>query len=284
MSIPIEGGQLENWTPPSLANIAEPPSFSFRPWGVRDRQRYNDILIEEGLRHYPTDQIRDVVVEGVQANWSKDEADKVVADLRTSWEQQDAGMDAIRDMEPDESIEDDKERSKEFLKRQSETYNAIVDMELLDKAVRWQDEVAVDWPDLAKMIARNQRFNRESPLLILAACLTGWKNIEAKFCRENGRASYGAVIAAQDALKKIEQDNADNAEGIGVPGTAFGELLSKATSHIFLSKEEAKNSASPPSSSSTPSPSKGSGRGKTDGESPAKTASSKNSRKTRPTS
>lgn len=268
--IPLEAASLEHWTPPSLANMASPPVFTFRPWTVRDRGRYVDTLLEEGLRSYTREAMREETENGLKALWSEKDASAKIAELRKSWEQQDAAADQIP------GIEDDKEAEK--------LYWQIVDRDLLKRAIQLQDDLSTEWEPLRKMLGRNQRFTREAPVLVVSMCLMGWTGVDAKCEMENGRPSYGCLTGLETALEALETEQAKTVEGIGEPGTAFGELMLKASAHVRLTREEAKNSASPPSSSDIPTGSKADGRGKTDGRSPAKTATKKNTTKTPPAS
>lgn len=267
---PLEKSDIEEWTPVSFESLPAPPVFLLRPWTVRDRHRYHDLLIEESLEYYTEQDIRAEILTGLEENWSKDDFDRHSARIQAFWESTDFALESTKDLPPEE-------RGKKL--------EAMIDAEEVEQINELQSRLVRAHRRLAVMLAANRQYQREAPKVSLCMFLVGWRNLDLPFSKDGGRPSIETIDKLQIALGKVEKQGLkDRVEGIGIPGLAFNELLLKGVEHLTLSKGEAKNSESPPSSQQTPngSPKDGPDKKATGGGSQAITASESPTKKTRP--
>ena len=249
---PLEASEIERFTPPSLANIPTPPVFLLRAGSRRDRRTYQRLLIEEGLTHHSQDKFRAETIRGLQALWSPEIYEQHVPRLKHFWEAIDQHAEAQKGKDtPDPFVFDPDEQS------------ALAEL---------NSRITKAWAPLRKLAADNILYSSEAPSVMLSILLVGWEHAQISYARADGRVSLDLLEELEDALADMEQQHA-GIEGVGMPGTAFMQIATKATNRLFLDESMEKNSASPPPSSATPPDSKTDGKGKALGTSKASATS-----------
>ncbi|HYC81500.1 MAG TPA: hypothetical protein VEB65_06920 [Solirubrobacterales bacterium] len=216
MTVPAEASEIEDFTPPSLLNLPSPPVFKLRPATGREWRKYQYIMRAEGLTYHSTDDIRAEMLRALEALYSPDDCTAAMARLRSLW--------ALVDQkgQPDEA-------------------EAIAVHDLLGRLTR-------EWSPLARAGADNMRFLEEASSIAVSMFLVGWTGLDLSYRRTDGRVPLDLIDELEDALQRLERQAVeDKVEGVGKPGTAFDELCSAAHSRLSLTREEEKNSSSPPS-------------------------------------
>lgn len=216
MAVPIEADDIESFTPASLTNLPAPPVFKLRPATGREWRTYQYIMRSEGLTYHGTEDIRGEMLRAVDALYTQSEAAAVTARLRAYW--------ALVDQkgEPEEAEA------------------AAVD-DLVARLTR-------AWPALSRAGADNMRFLEESMSIAVSMFVAGWSCLDLVYRREEGRVPLQLIDDLEEKLKEIEaQAIADKVKGVAKPGVAFIELCNAAHSRLSLTREEEKNSSSPPS-------------------------------------
>jgi hypothetical protein len=216
MGIPVEASEIEDFTPSSLANLAAPPVFRLRAAGRREFRKYQHILQSEGLEFHDREDLRAEVLRALKSLYSPDIYEANAARLRAHW--------ALIDQKGEpEAAETD-----------------AVD-ELTERLTR-------EWRPLSRMGADNVRFIEESLRVALSMFLVGWSGVEVSYRREDGRVPLEVIDDLEDWLVKTEkQAKKDKVEGVIKPGVAFVEICNAASTRLHVTKDEEKNSSSPPS-------------------------------------
>lgn len=245
--VPLTRAETEIYKPPTLANLAEPPTFTFRAATVRDKRAFNRALAIDGLKIHSTEALRAALRSELTRLWSEDVRDAELTRLNAFW----ATLDQNQQSGPDDQIE-----------IPAEDWAAYND---LMERVLGASEL------LRTMQADNADFYDFAPKVALGLFLVGWKGLELPFRREAGVVSIELLDQLAVELVRIEQQAiADNIEGIDRPGTAFDLLAAHALTLLSLGGAEDAKSASPspspksqqPSSSaSTPRPAGGKSQG-----------------------
>lgn len=223
-SVPHEASEIERFTPASLADIENPPSFRLRAASRRERRRYDRLLIEEGLRRHDKEDMREEMIRGLRALTSDEEYETWALNLRQHWDAVDAWEDEHKGMPADELP----------------AFEAPgPDEAAIAKVTRGIHE---NWPPLRKMAADNLLFGREAPALLISIIVSGWSNLDTPFVSREG-------VLPLDTVDRIDADLAALEKANGMDeGKAFVELYVAATGRMFLSEETEKNSSSPPPS------------------------------------
>lgn len=249
-NVPLEASDIKRFTPRSLANLPSPPVFLLRAGNRRDRQRYQAILLEEGLKQHSLDRQRAETLVGLQNLWSAEDYEANEGRLKAYWDAIDQwGRTNKGNPTPEPFVHPDTGPVTELITR-------ITDA----------------WPPLRKLSADNLVFQAEAPNVLVSIVLVGWTGINLPYRRESGIAPLDLLEQLENELMELENAH-DTVEGLGRPGTAFLELCAEAGGRLFLTKEQEKNSQSPPQSSPTRSTSKTGGKGKGPGRSTASATS-----------
>lgn len=218
--IPTESSDIEEFVPPSLANLAAPPVFKLRPANGREFRKYQYVMRAEGLDYHTRDDFRAEMVRALGKLYSPEQAQEAEGRLRSIWEMVDQKVD------PDP-----------------------VEAEALDDLVA---RLTREWRPLATMGADNMRFQEESLRVAISMFLVGWSSFDLGYRREDGRVPLGLIDDLEDKLQGLEKKAIeDKVEGVLTPGIAFLELSNAAYRRLHLTGDEKKNSSSPPSSPPT---------------------------------
>ncbi|HEX5183585.1 MAG TPA: hypothetical protein VFW19_10595 [Allosphingosinicella sp.] len=232
--IPAEGSELELFTPPCLANVAEAPVFKLRPATKRAMRDYRYAMQVEGLQYHSKEAIRAEALRALEALYSPEQFAAVRGVLLDAW------------LRTDQNI----------------PLAAAEQAEIDDLTSR----LIKAWKPLAVMSADNRQFFDESLRIALSLFLIGWSGLDLAFRFEMNRVPLDLLDEVEEALRAIEAKAiGDKVAGVGAEGLAFLQLCTAAQGKMGLSKEQEKNSDSPPSSqpvpngSTTPSSSKTAG-------------------------
>jgi hypothetical protein len=231
VAYPYEAGEIERFTPASLANLENPPVFRLRAASRRERRRYDRLLIEEGLRRHDKEALREELIRGLSALSSPDEVERWEPLLRQHWEAKDEFDKEDRDAEDGEPV----------------TFVPPGPSE--DEIQTITRGIHENWAQLRKLAADNLIFNREAPALLISVVLSGWSGLSTPFASREGTIPL-------DTMDKLDSDLTALEEEHGLkPGTAFVELYIAATNRMFLSADAEKNSSSPAPSPTDQQPS-----------------------------
>lgn len=231
MAYPYEAGEIERFTPASLANLENPPVFRLRAASRRERRRYDRLLIEEGLRRHDKEALREELIRGLHALSSSDEVELWEPLLRQHWEAKDEFDKENGDAEDGEPV-------------------AFVPPGPSEDEIQAVTRgIHENWAQLRKLAADNLIFNREAPALLISVVLSGWSGLNTPFASREGTIPL-------DTMDKLDIDLSALEEAHGLkPGTAFVELYIAATNRMFLSADAEKNSSSPAQSPTDQQPS-----------------------------
>jgi hypothetical protein len=229
--VPHTKAETEIYKPPTLANLADPPTFKFRPATFRDKRAFSRATMVEDLKVHSTDALRQALRSELSRLWSPEERDAQLARLEAYW----AASDQNRDAGPDNQVIIDPEEAIAY----SDLMAAVLGASQL----------------LRSMMADNSDFYAFAPKVALGQFLVGWTGLETPFRREGGVVSIETLTDVEEELSRIEvKAKADNIEGIGQIGTAFDLLAAHALTLLGLTGAEESKSASPSPSSSNQEP------------------------------
>lgn len=246
---PVEGGELVEYTPDSLANLPVPPKFFLRPMTERDRRRLRKLAIQEGLRNHDSDALRAETLRGLKELWSEEVYSEQEGRMRAFWEASDQYEKEIEGVEEPEPFDHP---------------DLVWMLELSERVTR-------AWPPLLKMAADNDEYQSTWPKLIASLTLAGWRDIDVRYERVEGVVTLRCLDDLESKMAEIEDHAvADQIEGAIGRGAAFVQLVTRAIRMFGVNKDEEKNSASPSKSSTTPNTSKESGKEAKAGSSTAK--------------
>jgi hypothetical protein len=242
--IPLEAGDIERFTPPTLANIENPPVFRLRVGTRRDRELLSRRFIEEGQSSHSLDDIRAEMMRGMKEGWSEDDYNHWQPMITDYWA---AEEDWVKENE--DVAEAD---------RQPFIFDGLTrdDLQTLSK------EITAFWKPLRAMAADNYAAGETGPVILASIIIDGWQNFPVPFQREGGKISVDTSWMIKDAL-----DDMESALGGGeVLGMAFQALALACSKRLYLPKEDEKNS-SPPSTSEQTQDGLETGKGSTNGSS-----------------
>ncbi len=219
--IPVSKDQTIRFTPATLANMADPPVFLFRPATTRDAYAFQGRLIEEGLRAHDMDQLRARQRAAIREHFTPEEADEAIPQLQAVWDSLDQ--------------------------------NVPIDAETMKTMVAFVDSLTAADAPLRKMLAQNEAFSRDAPRLALGLLLKGWEHLPSlRFRRLQGVMPIEVADELAIALMCREHAAAEaGIEGI-VPGSAFDEICTHALNSMSLTMEERGKSKPLSSSPSDP--------------------------------
>jgi hypothetical protein len=215
MTIAVEAGELEQFVPESLRNLAAPPVFTLRPASGRDWRRYQKLLRSEGLAYHDQAEFRRAALEALKSLWSPEVYETEAARLQSYWELLEQGG------EPD-----------------PDTNAAVTDLiERLSRADK----------KLSRLAADNGEFLEESMRIAASMFVVGWTGLDAPYSREEGMVPLETLDVVEqklfDAEKKAMEDKV---VGVAVTGVAWLQLCNACQSRLRVTQDEEKNSSSPP--------------------------------------
>lgn len=216
MTIPVEVGELEAFTPASLKNVPVPPAFLLRPASGRDLRRYQKLIRAEGLVYHDQAVFRAVALEALKALWKPESLyEENAARLRSYWELVEQGGD------PDQA--------------EKSAFD-----ELIDRLGRADKR-------LAGLAADNGEFIEETMRIAASMFVSGWSGLDLAYSREEGRVPLELMDKVEEALFDAEQQAvADKIDGAGPPGLAWMQLCNACQTRLRLTRQEEKNSSPPP--------------------------------------
>lgn len=230
--IPLEASELLPFTPASLKNIENAPSFTLRATTPRDRRFHQRRFVEEGVSRHDGAAIRAEILVAIKHLSGDDGYAKIAPALKDVWEARDQ-FELQRADEPDLVFE--------------------YDQEILDGADLAVNKVMKQWPPLRMMVADNIDFNDMVPLVVASVVVNSWTGLKVPREIDRGYLTTECITAVKDALDKFEADNQELYDL--EPGTAWAELFGACAMRMALDKEEAGNSASLSPSGTSPEPS-----------------------------
>lgn len=230
-----EAGEIVEYTPDSLANIASPCVFRLRPATERDRRTIRKLIHKNRLVRHSAPDMREEMINGLREMWSEDTLLAYEGRLRSYWDATD-------------------QYEQEFSGAENPPPFEHPDQKAMDEL---SNRVFKVWDPLASMIADNAEFDDVWPKLIASVVIAGWSGIDASYGREDGVVTMECLDAVRAALVKVEEKAMeDKVEGVIAPGIAFMQLVTRAIGMFSLGKDEEKNSSSPSLSAKTPPTSK----------------------------
>lgn len=246
---PVEGGELVEYTPDSLANIPVPPKFFLRPVTERDRRRLRKLSIQEGLCSHDTDALREETLRGLKELWTEEVYAEQEGRMRAFWEASDQYGEEMEGVEEPPAF----------------------DHPDLKWMLELSQRVTRAWPPLLKMAADNDEYQSTWPKLIASITIAGWRDLDVRYERVEGVVTLDCMDGLESKLAELEDEAlANKVEGTIGQGLAFVQLITRSIQMFTVDKDEEKNSESPSKSSTTPSTSKGRGKGAKAGSSTAK--------------
>jgi hypothetical protein len=249
--IPIEASNPLAFIPDCLKETDSPPAFTLRAATWREKEFRMRLHREAGIITHSTEAIRAETLNGLRALWTEDQFAEYSTFITSLWEAQDQFPARLAE-DPDLEWDFDPE---------------------IEKAV---DELATkierEWPPLARMAADIDQYQRLAPVFYAAVIVKDWSGLPTKRLLDRGYLSIDCAMAlCEDMIRK------DREAGVA-PGMSWAQLYSACVDRMYLSEDEAKNSASPSPSETNPEPSNTKPLQAESGKSPA-SASSKKTRK-----
>lgn len=220
MAVPASADELERFTPRSLANLPVPPVFLLRPASEEDFRDYQYLLIERGCRSYTVDDFRAEALKAVEHLYDAESAATAREKMESHWALLDQGG------KPDPV--------------EAEHFRVF------------EERLVDNWEMLAIMRSRAAKSLEEANRAAACMFIMGWSGLSTPYSREMGAVPPTKIAALQRELIELEERGAaDKTEGVAKPGTAFMELCAAAFMRMAVSRDEEKNSSSPPSSART---------------------------------
>lgn len=241
---PLEASETLVFTPSSLRDISNAPSFVLRAATPRDKRFHRRLITEEGLRTHNTETIRKCVLDGLRQLWEPQDYDRHAPIITDYWQQQD---DFVLQRKDNPELE---------WSFDPEIQSAVGDL---------TQRVAEAYPPLRRMLADNNDFGEMIAPVLAAVVVQDIRGLSINPRRDRGYFTVDTMLAVQSALEAFERKH--QAEGLK-EGTAWVELFVACSQRMRLDEEEAKNSASPSQSSTIQPPLMETGT-EEDGKSPA---------------
>lgn len=216
--IPVEASETLAFTPPSLADRDDAPSFMLRAPTRRDRRFQRRLYSELGLTRHAIDAIRAEVLAGLKALWTPEDFEKhspVITDYWTA--KDDFALQAKED--PDLVWE--------------------YDTELETRIDSLVSDVARSWAPLGKMLGDNAEFALMTDPIMVAVTVKSFTGLDVERKLDRGYLTVDAAEDIHDALDDMHPE-------------AWAELVMACVARLYLDEEEAKNFVSPSSSGTTP--------------------------------
>lgn len=246
--IPLEAREEARFTPPALKDEESPPVFVLRAVSRRERGRFEDSLVEAGLLRVTDEDIRTEIVKAMTELYGDDHAAHVDR-IKLFWNALDDWNDAADEMT------DEQRAAREPFDHPDASHVAELEQRLYTL-----------WKPLAALHARKVRFQREYPVMVMAATIKRWEGIDAPASMIDGWISPDAINDM--GLKLIEQ-YADKGY------LAWVELHLHCVGRIYVLPSAEKNSKSPPQSTPSPDDTTDMPAASMDGASPASETSPK---------
>jgi len=216
--IPVEASEMLAFTPPSLEDHDPKPVFMLRAMTGRDKRFHARLIRENRLRRHTVEDFRREIETGLRQAWDEEAFEQHFPRIKVYWEQRD---------EFDLQLADNPDLVWSF---HAEEERAILSM------IR---HVENSWPPIGEMYADNAEFAELLAPIMVAVTVKSWTGFSAPRRLDRG---YLTLECAERLLEML--DSADQQAG--------GELFIACARRMTLDKDEAKNSASPSPSETTP--------------------------------
>lgn len=239
--IPVERSEVLPFTPDSLKSIEGAPVFVLRASTSREKRYHRRLLLENGIRFHDNDAMRRETETGLKALWGDEQFEEFFPFVKSVWEARD-DFELQRKDNPELKWEFDADTEAK-----------------VDEVIR---KVTQQWGPLCVMIADNAEYAEMSFPILCAVTIKSFTGLDVKSRIDRGYLTLATVEAIQEALSEFEREH-----GL-VEGQAWMELSIKCSQRMYLSKEEAGNSASQSPSVTAPAPSTEPTISETDGTSP----------------
>lgn len=223
-SVPIEGG-TEAFTPPSLANLSNPPVFHVRCGTRRDKDLRTRWLKDRRARYHPKDRLRATIIAGLRAHWDEATAEQYVPIVQSYWD----AADQFEQAQKQEGADPEAVFVFDGPVTEDEIVKLIADLRDIDD-------------DFNAMLNDNEAYIPQATVATMVHALTGWDGIDPAARRRAGVLTEDSLDELNRALVAIEQDPANiGVEGLGAPGTAMLELAARCNERFFLTELTRKN-------------------------------------------
>lgn len=219
-SIPVEASDMLAFTPPCLADMANPPVFHLRAITWREEQHHRRLMREAVLVQHSESELRDAMRAELERLWTADAFTRAIEVLESYWQ----AVDSFK-----AEVAEDPEAVFEFA--------AMGDIDELDVALRRFS------PKISGMVADNAEASDVLPLLFVATTVARVENLPEALPYTGGFLSIDGAAAIARLLKAVAGEHA---------GLAWTELMIAAIRRMRLGGEEEKNSASPSPSDTPP--------------------------------
>lgn len=258
--IPLEASEELAFTPASLEHLGDAaPVFRLRAMTARDKRYLRRLHLEENVIYFNQSALRAEILRGLQSLWSPEAFTQHSTTIKEFWDAQD-------EWEQQKKVHDKEQAGVES----PEPFPAFdYDRDIRLAVEELQAKVRESWPPLRRMIADNADFPELVMPLTVAVCVKSWDGLEVKADRERGYLTITGAEAIADALGEFEKER-----GLAV-GVSGAELFIACNKRMYLDEEEAKNSASPSPSETTPPASSETTPSDAAGKSPASARSKK---------
>lgn len=219
--IPLEASDTLVFTPDSLKDCENLPTFTLRAATTREKRFHRRLAAEEGVRTHPPEAIREEVLRGLKSLWSQEDYERHQPIVQSYW---DAGDEFALQAKDDPDLE--------------WSYDSEIEAAVKDLTRKVQDA----WPPLRRLLADNMDYATMTGPLMVAVIVEKWVGLDLPRQTDRGFLTLGCAEALREAL-------ADYEERAGKPGkevgSAWTELFVACTQRMYLDKEEEKNSESP---------------------------------------
>ena len=235
MAVPLTADEMENFTPPSLANLPSPPVFILKTASQRAWIAFQDALadypgLDRPLIFHSQDVMRAEMLRGFDTLYVGEAVAAAKVRLRETWQL----LDMAEQADDPEAVE-------------QPSPAALAEMAELAAGI------TKEWSPLRKMAADNLRWSRDAPRIAVGMFVAGWSGIDLPYEREEGVVSLVHIDKLAEVMGVIEAESrAANIVGVGANGAAFRELSNEAFGRLNLTETERKNSSSPSPSPSSP--------------------------------
>ena len=222
--IPVEAGGVLEFTPECLDHLPMKPVIYLRCPERRHKNMVRTRFIEEGVRHYSSEQWRDCFLEGFKAEYGDQVYDEDEPRIKEFWQAFDQHQ-GPEDFTPPGSLT-------------VAQYNGLI-----------MDVTTAHRP-LREMNAAMDQAEQYMPMVTISLVVQGWKNIDLECVRKAGLISVDTAFDLCDAIDAIERSEyLDQDRAL----QARNQLWIECSKRLFLSEEQRKNLSSPATSSANPS-------------------------------
>lgn len=243
MSIPVTAS-TETFIPACMADIEGAPTFVFRHGKVSDKLDFQCLIVEEGIKEYSQEAIREALIEALREGFTSENMEHNITRIRAFWAADDEYQSALTqyaamceaitaEHQGDGEPELPPEPVRDFPEAEArEIRELLADVEEAECA-----------RPMRKMRRANLRARALMPRLLMQMFLKS-TSLPVKLTRNDG-------VLTREAVEAVFEGLIEAATKAGVdPDLALAQLSLKAALTFNLTGDEEKNSSSPLSGSS----------------------------------